>query len=69
MENDFFKDFGQKWKVRNGQKFFKRFLSDDNLLFFLFNVHDDTVIFRNGTNKVFCIHHYTHSYQVSQTVT
>ena len=25
MENDFFKDFGQKWKVRNGAVVFKDF--------------------------------------------
>ena len=35
VENDFFKNFGQKWKVRNGTDFYffklkkKRFLSSD----------------------------------------
>ena len=30
VDNDIFKDFGQKWKVRNGLVvFFKRFLSSD----------------------------------------
>ena len=30
MENDFFKGFGQKWKVGNGAVvFFKRFLSSN----------------------------------------
>ena len=30
MENDCFKDFGQKWKVRNGTVVVQRFLSSDS---------------------------------------
>ena len=31
MENDFFKDFGQKWKVRNGTVVFQKFFVNRGL--------------------------------------
>ena len=50
VENDFFKKFGQKWKVRNGTVvFFKRFLSSDGF----FNRGLTMVVFRSrGTMRV-----------------
>ena len=51
MENDFFKDFGQKWKVRNGTVVVlkKRFLSSDGFL----NRGVTTAVFRSrGTMPV-----------------
>ena len=50
MENDFFKNFGQKWKVRNGTVVFeKRFLSSDAF----FNRGLTTAVFRSrGTMSV-----------------
>ena len=35
MENDFFKDFGQKWKVRNGTVVYQKFSSSFFSSFFL----------------------------------
>ena len=37
VENDFFKEFGQKWKVRNGAVVFQQMLSSDDF----FNRYDD----------------------------
>ena len=49
MENDFFKDLGQKWKVRNGTVVFQRFLSSDGF----FNRGLTMAVFRSrGTMPV-----------------
>ena len=49
MENDFFKGFRQKWKVRNGAVVFKRFLSGDGF----FNRGLTMAVFRSrGTMSV-----------------
>ena len=49
MENDFFKDFGQKWKVRNGTVVFQKMLSSDSF----FNKGLTMTVFRSrGTMPV-----------------
>ena len=42
MENDFFKDSGQKWKVRSGTVVFQKILSSDGF----FNRGLTTAVFR-----------------------
>ena len=49
VENDVFKDSGQKWKVRNGTVIFQKILSSDGF----FNRGLTTAIFRSrGTMPV-----------------
>ena len=49
VENDFFKNFGQKWMVRNGTVVFERILSSDGF----FNSGLTTAVFRSrGTMPV-----------------
>ena len=49
VKNDFFKDFGQKWKVRKGTLVFQRILSNDGF----FNRCLTTAVFRShGTMPV-----------------
>ena len=49
VENDFFKNFGQKWKVRNGTVVFQKIFSSDSF----FNRGLTMAVFRSrGTMSV-----------------
>ena len=51
VENDFFKDFGQKCKIGNGTIVFQKFLSSDGF----FNRELTTAVFRSrGTLETLC---------------